>query len=137
MPFQLSEIHSPSDFPEMIAVEFESYENPYSPLIRLFFPIFGDSPEARAASLQESIARQIHLHQSDPSSHWLKVTDPTTGNIVGAANWNLYESNPHATASDVDCTWFSPGEDRDMANLLMSQLLAPRKAYMRKPHVCE
>ncbi|KAL9622197.1 MAG: hypothetical protein Q9160_003380 [Pyrenula sp. 1 TL-2023] len=135
MSFQLSEVTATSDFEELIKVEWEAYENPFAPLIRLFFPIFGNSLGARKASLQESTNRQVHWHETDPSSHWLRVTDSTTGNIVGAADWNLFEANPYATESDEECTWFKEGEDREVANLLMGQFMTPRVTYMAKPHV--
>ncbi|KAL9110770.1 MAG: hypothetical protein Q9227_004762 [Pyrenula ochraceoflavens] len=137
MFFHLQEVTSASDFSEIIKLEWRSYEDPYSPLLRLFFPIFGTDSEARAESLQESTDRQIKWHESDPSSHWIKVTDSSSGNIVGAANWNFFDENPYSTESDEECTWFKEGEDRKMANFLMGQFLTPRTTYMAKPHVCE
>ena len=56
---------------------------------------------------------------------------------MGAACWHLYTKNPYSVPSDDDeCTWFPAGEEREMANSLMDQFVAPRMKYMANPHVC-
>jgi len=136
MPFKLSKLSSDTEFPELVQAEWAAFENPYCKLIRLYFPVHGDGPKARAAAMNESIERQIGWHRSDPSSHWIKITDTDTGAVAGAAYWHIYESNPYATVSEDECTWFPAGEDREIANTLMGQFLGPRMTYMGKPHVC-
>ena len=136
MSFNVTELTADGDFEELVRVEFASFEQPYSRLIRLFFPIFGDGPDARAASIKESVERQIHWHKEDPTSHWIKAVDDETGKIAGAAYWHVYKENPYATHSNEECTWYPPGEGREMANSLMGQFLTPRMKYMAKPHVC-
>ena len=136
MSFNVTELTADGDFEELVRVEFASFEQPYSRLIRLFFPIFGDGPDARAASIKESVERQIYWHKEDPTSHWIKAVDDETGKIAGAAYWHVYKENPYATHSNEECTWYPPGEGREMANSLMGQFLTPRMKYMAKPHVC-
>lgn len=126
-----------ADFDELIRVEWASYEQPYSRLIRLFFPILGPGPEARAAALKESTERQLSWHKEDPTSHWIKVVNSETGKIIGAAEWHVYEENPYASQTDEGCTWYPEGEGREMANSLMGQFMAPRMKYMAKPHLCK
>jgi hypothetical protein len=136
MPLELSGLSSDTEFPELVYVEWESFEKPCCKLIRLYFPVHGDGPEARAAALKESTERQIGWHRSDPTSHWIKITDTDTGALAGASYWHIYESNPYANVSDDECTWFPAGEDREIANQLMGQFLESRMKYMAKPHLC-
>jgi len=136
MPFDASQVSADDDFDELVRVEWASYEQPYCRLIRLFFPIFGDGPEARAAALKESTERQLRWHRGDPTSHWIKAVDSETGKIAGAACWHIYETNPYGVQSEEECTWYPKGESRKMANSLMGQFLTPRMKYMTKPHIC-
>lgn len=76
MPLELSELSSDTEFPELVYVEWASFEKPCCKLIRLYFPVHGDGPEARAAALKESTERQIGWHRSDPTSHWIKIPTP-------------------------------------------------------------
>lgn len=136
MPYETTEVSTNGDFDELIRVEWDSYEQPYCRLIRLFFPILGDGSDARAAALKESTERQLQWHNGDPTSHWIKVVDSETGRIAGAACWHIYEENPYCTQSDEECTWYPAGEAREMANSLMTQFLTPRMKYMAKAHIC-
>ncbi|MCJ1392772.1 hypothetical protein MMC18_005643 [Xylographa bjoerkii] len=135
MPFKLTELKEDAEFEELVKVEWASYEDPFCHLIRLFFPIYGQGSEVRAAALKESTERQIMWHRGDPSSRWIKVIDIETGRLAGAACWHLYKSNPYAEPSEDECTWFPPGPDREMANDLMEQFMTPRMTYMGKPHM--
>ena len=96
MPFDILQVGPDTDFDELVRVEWASYEQPYCKLIRLFFPILGDGPEARAASFKESIERQLSWHKQDPTSRWIKAIDHETGKIAGAACWHIYEEDPYS-----------------------------------------
>ena len=135
MQFETTEVSADADFDELVRVEWESYEQPYCRLIRLFFPLLDHGPDARAKALKESTERQLQWHNGDPTSHWIKVVDTETGRMAGAACWHIYEENPYASQSDEECTWYPPGEGREMANSLMGQFLTPRTKYMAKPHL--
>ena len=135
MPFETTELSSNADFGELVRVEWESYEQPYCRLIRLFFPVLDNGPDARAKAMEESTERQLQWHNGDPTSHWIKVVDTKTGRIIGAACWHIYEENPYSTQSEEECTWYPAGEAREMANSLMGQFLTPRTKYMAKPHI--
>lgn len=79
MSFKLEEVNADADFKELIACEWESYENPFQTFFRLFCPIRGSGSHAREESLTECTQRQLEWHVSDPSSYWQKVSDTTTG----------------------------------------------------------
>ena len=136
MSFKVVNVNAEAEFTELVQVEWTSYEHPYCRLIRLFFPIFGSDANARATALKESTDRQINWHKEDPTSDWIKVVDSESGRVAGAACWHVYQENPYATQSDEECTWYPPGEGREMANSLMGQFLTPRMKYMAKPHIC-
>lgn len=136
MHFETTEVSANADFDELVRVEWESYEQPYCRLIRLFFPLLANGSDARVEALKESTERQLQWHNGDPTSHWIKVVDTETGKIVGAACWHIYEENPYSTQSDEECTWYPAGEAREMANSFMGQFLTPRTKYMAKPHIC-
>lgn len=137
MPLEVTEVTADAEFREMVDVQWASFEQPYCRPIRLFFPILGGSPSARAAAISESVARQLQWHKADPTSHWIKVVDNESGKIVGAAVWHVYKENLYVTVSDEECTWYPAGEGRDMANSLMEQFLTPRMQYMAKPQICK
>ena len=126
MGLQVQEVTVDADFREIIEVEWASYDQPVCRLRPLYFPILGSGEGARAAAVQASAERQLAWHKSDPTNHWIKVIDDATGKVVGAAWWHIYENNPYATESDEGCTWWPEGEDREMANSLMTQWVAPR-----------
>ena len=118
-------------------MDWASYELPYFRLIRLFFPILGNGPEARAASLEASIERQLSWHKEDPTSRWIKVIDHETEKIAGPACCHNNEEDPYSDQSEGECTCFPGGESREMTNSLKGQFLTPRMKYMAKPHKCE
>ena len=57
MPLKLEEVIPDVDFKELIACEWESYENPLQTFFRLFCPIRGTGPHAREESLAECTER--------------------------------------------------------------------------------
>ena len=139
MPYTVVEIGTDpeAEFNEFVPVEWAAYEEPYSKLIRLFFPVFGSDSNARAVALKESIERQISWFKEDPTSHWIKAVDTKTGLMAGGACWHIFEENAYANVSEDECTWFPPGESREMANSLMEQFVTPRMQFMAKPHICD
>ena len=136
MRFELVEVTADAEFKELVEVEWAAYENPLCKLLNLFFPTRGIDPDSRASALQEGVERQSGWHNNDPTSHWVKVVHCETGRLVGAACWHLYTKNPYCVPADDECTWFPAGEEREMANSLIGQFVAPRMQYMAKPHVC-
>jgi len=140
MLFELSELteeefSAEGVFKDIIDALWESYEHPPTRLLNLFYPIQGDGPEAHAARIKDSCIRQLHDHQKNPSSHWIKIVDTGTGEIAAAAQWFIFEQNPYASDYDEEITWWPEGEERDFATALFIQFLTPRMTYMQKPHM--
>lgn len=135
MPFKLDDVDI-DDFDELIACLWESYENPYQPFFRLFCPIVGTGPTARAEALEASTSRQLAWHRSDPSSHWQKVTDTDTGKIIAGALWKTYKTNPFEKPEDNDPDWYPEGSRRDFVKQAIQQLDSPRAQLAQRPHLC-
>ncbi|KAF9760767.1 hypothetical protein IL306_004136 [Fusarium sp. DS 682] len=85
MPLKLVEVDTATDFEELIACQWASYENPLQPFFRMFCPLKGTGPSAHAQSLKESTALQLKWHNEDPTSYWGKVVNDD-GKIVGDVN---------------------------------------------------
>ncbi|KUI55417.1 hypothetical protein VP1G_02845 [Cytospora mali] len=134
MPLKLVHLESDDEFDALVRCEFAAYETPTCKLKKLFPP---SPPQAnRKATIQAAVQRQTAWHRGDPTSQWLKVFDTDDNDqLVGAACWHVYDTDPYAVESDEECDWFPKGEERDIGNALMGQFVTPRMTYMRKPHV--
>jgi hypothetical protein len=136
MPFKLEDVNNDFDFDELIACEWESYENPLQPFFRLFCPILGTGPNARAEAIEDSTKRQLVLHKSEPSSHWQKVTDTDTGKIIAGALWKIYMTNPFEHEEDFEPFWYPEGSQRDFVKKALEQFDVPRAKLAQRPHLC-
>ena len=137
MPFTLEEVDIATDFAELIACEWVSYENPLQTFFRLFCPIHGSGPDAHTESLKEATARQLEWHRADPTSYWQKVTNSTTGKIVAGALWKICKTDPYEKPDEhTEAYWFPKGGARDFVNQALEQFEAPRARMARRPQVC-
>jgi hypothetical protein len=136
MTFTLLEVDTATDFLDLIECQWISYENPFQNFFRMFCPLRGEGPEARAESLKESAMRQLKWHESDPTSYWGKVVDEK-GRIVGACLWKICPSNPFEVPDDhTDAYWYPDGEAREYVSQCLEQFDAPRRKMGARPQVC-
>ena len=137
MHFELDEVDVDADFDALITCEWESYETPHQTFFRLFCPIIGSGPNARAESIRESTSRQLDWHRSDPTSYWQKVTDRETGKIVAGALWKICETNPFEQQdTHPEAYWFPEGGQREFVNKALEQFDAPRAKLAPRPQLC-
>ena len=104
---------------------------------QLFYPIFGDGPEARQAAIVDSKDDTWASHNGNPSSHWIYVRegDPNVGRIVGGSHWYLYEHNPFPDGSPrVTADMWPEGVGRLFASEVARQIMSPRFICMGRPH---
>ncbi|KAI5458830.1 hypothetical protein BGZ63DRAFT_52758 [Mariannaea sp. PMI_226] len=135
MPFQFLEVDIAKDFDDLIECQWVSYENPLQIFFRMFCPLRGNGPLARAESLQESVSLQLDWHKSDPTSHWVKVVDDN-GNIAGAGLWKVCAENPFAKPDDhSNAYWYPEGETREYVSQCLEQFDAPRRKMGARPQV--
>jgi hypothetical protein len=136
MAFDLQDIDPETDFPVLARCLLEAYEDPPQRFLHIFFPVNGPGAEAREAAIQEAAARLKSWHTHDPSSYWQKVVDTETGNLAGAAAWNIYKTNPFAEAHPVEVTWFPDEASRTFAEKALEIRGRPRYQAAQRPHVC-
>jgi hypothetical protein len=53
----------------------------------------------KGKSLREVTERQALWDKMDPTNKWIYATDNETNEIVGAMNWNFYDTNPFQNGS--------------------------------------
>lgn len=136
MSLQLLDIDPEVDFPDLTRCLLEAYEDPHQKFLHIYLPIFGPGPEARKAALEEASTRLKRWHSEDPSSHWQKIVDTTTGRIVAGASWNIHTSNPFAEPQEEEVTWFPNDTSRTFAEKALENYATPRFKAGQRPHVC-
>ncbi|KAI4266606.1 MAG: hypothetical protein L6R38_008649 [Xanthoria sp. 2 TBL-2021] len=136
MGLLLQPVTSDDDFKELIECEWTSYETPYNGFKEIYCPTLGTGPNAREESMKECRERQLADHKGDATSHWFKVVDSDSGQIVGGAQWNIFHENPYVNGvGHIEATWWPEGEGRKFASMGMDQWFGPRGKRMNKPHV--
>jgi hypothetical protein len=135
--FQLR-IATEDDFPEIYSKLWESFENPFQGVLRLFFPILDNN---REASIQTCIAGQLEEYrQLQPTVTWVKIVDTQDGDkLAAAAKWYFYKENPHTgpQVGQLVADWYPEGIGREFATLAARQFERPREQMAQRPHACE
>jgi hypothetical protein len=139
MAIECLPLEGEADFREMMGACWEAFENPFASFLRIVFYLKGESPEARAESINEAASNMMALHGMFPStSHWIKVVDTETGKLIGAANWMTHESSPYIEPRPPTvAVWWPEGDGRDYASSYMQQVEAHKARYYNRPHVCK
>ncbi|MCJ1394436.1 hypothetical protein MMC18_007425 [Xylographa bjoerkii] len=110
---------SPSDLPHCITILSRAFGHS-SVLIDAMLP-HHDTPAGHA----QAVASFRQSMQTDPTAHFLKATDDSTGQIFGWAEWLLLEKGLHVEEEAEDGHW-DTAEEREWAKVLWGQLLAVR-----------
>ncbi|KAL4948053.1 hypothetical protein BDW69DRAFT_203827 [Aspergillus filifer] len=138
--FQIHEI-PPSDpsFPDLIAVEIESFNNPFQSIFRFFYPVFGpESDEEKKIAHANLIELHRKWAREDPDSIWLKVVDTEDDDkIVGGLLIKIHKVNPFSKdrQKDESALWYPPGSQRDYIDACLSLFNVPRERFMARPHL--
>lgn len=134
MTFKLEEVNPEADFAELMICLWESYEEPYQSLFRLFCPI--PEGKTREVAIKESTVRQLDWFHADPTSYWQKITDSETGKIVAGALWKICKSNPFEPEESHEAFWFPEGGQRNFVTQALKLFEAPRARMAPKPQLC-
>ncbi len=138
MGLQVIEVQHDDEFEELFHVFRAAFTHPGSKLWPLFAGDYRPDPAHQDAALEETTQRMISWHRPDPTSHWVKVVDDTTGKVVGGGRWAFHETgNPYDGHGDVEAEWWPPGEPREMATSCLNQFLGTSKKLMNRPHACK
>jgi hypothetical protein len=135
------EIAKDEDMPEIMGILWKCFEDPYQPILRVFFPILDNDREA--SLLTATNGQREEYKEAYPELIWLKVTDEKTNTIVAGAKWYFYQRNPfapkpgesHDPSSEV-AVWYPEGVGRDLATLVMHGFEKPRTRMGQKEHSC-
>ncbi|MCJ1398984.1 hypothetical protein MMC11_002186 [Xylographa trunciseda] len=133
MGLTLHEVVSSEEFPAVVDCEREAYKTPFNAFDILYTPQGLDPIATRDAVIKEQWAS----HAKSPTSHWLKVVDSDTGNVAGAAQWHIHETDPFARPEDhhLDAVWWPEGERSTMRRPCLEKALAicfVRPGYRRR-----
>ena len=135
---KLLEVQHDSEFAELIEVYRAGFTDPGTKLWPLFSGDYRPDPELQHAALEETTQRLRSYHRSDPTSHWLKVVDDSTGQVIGGGRWCFYETgNPYDGHGTREATWWPEGRPREVASFFMNQFWATRARHMDRPHACK
>ncbi|KAB8596091.1 hypothetical protein FH972_025800 [Carpinus fangiana] len=130
---QLHKVTTREELDAIIPLEWATYHNPYRPEYQFLHPVFGPTPADRGAALAADRALVWGRHVANPASHWIYVTDSTTGDLLGATEWLFYDRNPFPQGPQrVTATWWPEGEGREFASELVTRLYRPRMAWCQR-----
>jgi hypothetical protein len=85
MCLQLHTITSPSEFTPIWPMHFAAFSTPYNPYSKYFNPIH----TTLSTAIEASKNRHIQTWKANPACHWIKVVEAESGEVVGAACWNV------------------------------------------------
>jgi len=130
----IKEISSEDEFAAIVPCIWAGYYNPYLPFINLLLPVFEDTEKGYSDAIAESTARLWATHTSDPSSHWIYVTDETR-QILSGAHWNFHAVSPYyENFPAIQATWHPEGEGREFASHVINQVYGLRGKRLLRPH---
>lgn len=133
LPFE-----SDADFNAMAPAIWEAFETPFTPYLRITVYLKGDSPEDRTESIEASAAGALAIHEANPNSHWIKVIDSDTNQLVGASKWVFHQLSPYTGPQELPvATWWPEGEGRTYASNYVQQVEALKSRLYNRPHVCK
>jgi hypothetical protein len=96
--YELATDANEADFRPITDLESEAFQNPFFGFWQVFN---GPTPD-------ELCARQLAWHKEDSTSRWFYVKDEKTGDVVGGAQWNIYEQNPYAKETTMLTPYWQP-----------------------------
>jgi hypothetical protein len=119
MPLKVSQVTDPSDFYEIMPMEYDAWRIPYNPQLKHFRPDMLN----RADSIARAIAKNTkNLQERKPNEFMIKVTDTETNEIIGFAIWELNEVNDQE-GGKTQASWYPEGsEEREFAELFIDGL---------------
>lgn len=125
------------DFSDLIAAEWEGFENPLQRIFRLYCPVVDND---RAKSLAANTQRELEGHQKarsnpDVESIWFKVVDTDAGNkIVGGAAWVFLKKYPRTNKGPSAVERHPEGGSRIFAKLAFEQIETLEEHKGTRPH---
>lgn len=130
-PFILSRATTPSDFTAIIACEFRTFTDSF--IRDIFMGPDTPSNQARLASYYQ------HILHTNPADIWIKVTEKSTGKIVGASNWRVHMGSvPEHEEEDLGWEWLE-GDEEKMKKVkeVIGEIAETRRKLFTEPYCRE
>jgi hypothetical protein len=137
MPFELSVV-TKEEIPDVVKMLFYAYDGS-SAFVNAVYP--HKITKEGIEGIEMVAARLQYLIDIDPSVRWYKVIDTSTGEIVSASQWNVYdkEKPPEMMLDGPPGSW-ATGEDKKYAIEMFESFIMPRYTRYRQadlPIICE
>jgi len=137
MPLELSTV-SKEEMRDVVDMLFKAYDRS-SAFVNAVYP--HKLTDTGVEGLDMVVARLQYLRDIDPSTRWFKVTDTTTGEIVSASQWNIYdkEKPPEMMLDGPPGAWETDA-DKKYAIEMFETFIKPRYARYREvdlPIMCK
>ncbi|KAF2678794.1 hypothetical protein K458DRAFT_376195 [Lentithecium fluviatile CBS 122367] len=136
MPFELN-IVTKEELRDVVEMLFYAYDES-SAFVNAVYP--HKITKEGIEGLDMVVARLQYLIDIDPSIRWYKVTDSSTGEIVSASQWNVYdkEKPPEMILDGPPGSW-ATDEDKKYAIEMFESFIMPRYTRYRQvdlPIIC-
>lgn len=138
--FSLSPV-TKDEMPAVITMLLKAY-NHSSAFVNAVYPHkLTDDDDGTIQGLDMVVSRLQYLIDIDPSIRWLKVTDSSTGEIVSASQWNVYDKDkpPEMMLDGPSGAWENDVEKK-FAVEMFEAFITPRWERWREvevPIICE
>ena len=124
-----------------LALDFCKDED-FGPMVDLMFDAMGARSQFVNAVYPHNMTKEgrekhrqtfLYLKVIDPSQRWLKVTDPALNQIIGVAQWNVYDGPkpPEIELDGPPGTWDSE-DDKEWAQALFKSYMEDRWRVIRE-----
>ncbi|MCJ1246986.1 hypothetical protein MMC30_004197 [Trapelia coarctata] len=130
MTFALSHC-TETDFPRLFTILSTAFGD--EPYLTPIFPLHY-TPSGRLAGTQ----RLLQSFHSEPGAQFMKVTDTSTGEIIGLAKWLIFKEGEVPTIEgELDGAvltgdWWESEAEKEYAGYLFGKYLIPRRRAMRE-----
>ena len=141
---QIRIVKTRAEFDAVMDCQWSGFISPVEPFWDLWFPTDIESHIAghsapRSDAVAESKERMWTEHVGDPSSTWIYVSNPQTGEVLASCQWRVYPAptNPFATGlPNIQCAgWPAGSAGAAFVAKLARGLFTSRVAWMGRPHV--
>jgi hypothetical protein len=137
MPFELSVV-TKDELRDVVEMLFYAYDES-SAFVNAVYP--HKITEGGIEGLDMVVARLQYLIDIDPSIRWYKVTNSSTGEIISASQWNVYDKEkPQEMMLDGPPGSWATDEDKKYAIEMFESFIMPRYTRYRQvdlPIICK
>lgn len=107
---------------ELVSISF-GHEHPF---IEAVYPAH-DSPSGRA----DGAERLLAIKKADPHTKFLKVTDTSTGKVVGISKWNVYDKAVPEEVTKFEGDYWATEDAKELAEWHLNEYLKLRRKAIR------